>query len=131
MDDKKLQDIVTAIRSMNVTDKPNVKEVEAVAGFNLSAKERDAAWQYIADHPVDEDIPQADTGERPENDKKPEDNPNKKGKTIHIKAKGVEGRCRAGHCFDETGKTFSVDEISDEQLEQLKADPYLTVTTEG
>ncbi len=153
MEAQRLQDIVGAIRSMNVTSKPNVKDVEPVAGFDLNAKERDEAWKFIAENPVDEDIPQADqtdtdnTGNPPEGessntdnddtdntpakDEKPKDKQAKKAKTIHVKAKGIERRCRAGDCFDQKGKTFSADEISDEQLEQLMADPYLTVTTEG
>lgn len=48
-------------------------------------------------------------------------------KGFWISAKGVERRCRAGMCFDKTGYGVAADLLSEKQLGQMRADPYLTV----
>lgn len=46
---------------------------------------------------------------------------------LWIKAKGLPRRCRAGFCFDADGYGIAVASLSDEQLEALKGDPYLSI----
>lgn len=40
---------------------------------------------------------------------------------------GIERFCRGGLCFDPEGSTFAQGELSDEQLEALKAEPMLVL----
>jgi hypothetical protein len=68
----KLQQIVAAIGNLNPeTDftgggKPKVEALEAVLGFDISAEERDAAWQASEEPPApDEAAAKAETTEEP------------------------------------------------------------------
>lgn len=46
---------------------------------------------------------------------------------LWIKAKGLPRRCRAGFCFDEAGYGIALASLSEEQLDALRADPYLDI----
>lgn len=50
--DENMEDIVEAIAMLDPDKKPNVKEVEGVLGFDITAAQRDKAWdvyQEMAD----------------------------------------------------------------------------------
>lgn len=131
MDAQRLKEIVDAIRAMKVRKKPTVGDFEKASGINSNGKEIAAAWKHIVENPVDEDIPHTD-------DSIDDDTPQPlDGVTVHIKLsakaikQGLERRCRAGHCFDKTGKTFSAGEIDEDQIKAIAADPFLTMKSEG
>lgn len=120
--------------------KPSVKDVEAKAGFNLSAPERDAAWEQITADPVAAqarglqafeasgdmvsviEAAMIDTG----------DGEGSVGSLVSgwvsVKTKGVEVRTRAGMRWARKPKRVDLGGFTSAQVRALKSDPYLTIT---
>lgn len=50
------------------------------------------------------------------------------GEIVGVRVRSIpERRCRAGMCFDRDGQVFDPDDLSQEQVEALVADPLLKV----